>query len=122
MKTLFVCASGAIERHVGEEYDDIVEVSDEPTTADIDRWAGIISGRVRRLWAEDASSADHAVQIHLDGPGPYNVVLQNLRIILGQQDSMALRLAYLPENDERTCDAETSKVLARLGGRHQSKE
>jgi len=116
MKSLFVCVEKAIDRHVGEEYDDIVEVSEEPTTGDIDRWAGIISGRIRRLWAQDEGSDDRVVEIYLDGPSPYNLILKNLRIILGKQDNMVLRLPYLSDV-ERIPDEETREVLERLGGR-----
>lgn len=117
MKTLFICASSLINRHLDEEYDDILEVSDEPTTVDIDNWAGIISGRIRRLWASDEGEDDHAVEIYLDGPSPYHVILKNLSLILLSQDNMVLRLPYF--NDVRNLDDETQQVLKRLGGRKQ---
>lgn len=97
MKTLFVCDKKFLREHVGEEYDDIINVPHEPTTENIAEYANRISDRIRRLWAEDEKDekAEKFVRVTLHGASPFNVMLINLRIIMGEEEGIAIELPYL---------------------------
>jgi hypothetical protein len=78
MKTLLVCDEATVNNHVGEEYDDIIEVVQVPTTENIKDWADRIKSRIRKLWNEDGE--DKKVVITFDSSAPYKAVIINLRI------------------------------------------
>jgi hypothetical protein len=99
MKTLFVCDEKVLVDHVGEEYDDIIEVPHQPTTENVHEFANRIKGRIRKLWAEDEDSDDRAVHVTLHGASPFNVMLINLRIIMKGEEGIVVELPYLSPKD-----------------------
>jgi len=99
MKTLFVCDEKFIVEHVGEEYDDIIEVPHQPTTENIHEFANRIKGRIRKLWEEDKDSDNQAVHVTLHCASPFNVMLMNLRIIMRGEEDIVIELPYLSAKD-----------------------
>lgn len=119
MKTLFVCSDKKINSHVGEEYDSILEVQDQPTTETILEWANRIRGRIRALWMEQvqAKSPDPRVVCCLDGATPYNAVLMNLQIIMKAEEGVVIELPYLSRFSMEVTDRETLELLEKLDGK-----
>ena len=119
MKTLLVVSSKAIGRHGGEEYDDYIEVENQPSTENIDKWSNRIGSRIRNLWDKDCKDSleadgeyDNCVNVYLDGAVPYNVVLQNFRIFMKDGEGINIKLPYLnDENDKIVMTNELKEVL-----------
>jgi hypothetical protein len=115
-KTLFVCAKARINAHVGESYDEILEVETTPTTETIDRWGSAIMRSIRSLHQQDkAAGGDGLVKAYLDGASPYNQILMNLQIIMKQEDGINIELPYLPSDLFKVEDSETKEILNRIG-------
>ena len=118
MKTLFVCAESRIEDHVGEEYDEIVEVGSTPTTDDIQEWANRIKDRIRKLAHQmEKEGNDKRIEVILDGPSPYNAMLVNLQVIMPDEEGIELELPYLDRTVPTTEDPEALEILSRLDKR-----
>jgi hypothetical protein len=122
MKTLFVCSDKKINNHVGEEYDSILEVQDQPTTETILDWANRIRGKIRALWMEQVQSKtpEPKVVCYLDGPTPYNAVMMNLQIIMKAEEGVVVELPYLSQINMQVTDPETLELLKKLDGKKQS--
>ena len=135
MKTLFICASANIEYHVGEEYDDIIEVDNEVISSHgedgygadltpITEWHKRIRNRIRKLWHEDATPEGatredgdpHEVHIWLDAASPFNAMLIDLQIVMEKEEGIVIQLPYLGEGGaiRTTTDPEALKVLQSL--------
>ena len=116
MKTLFICSDKKINSHVGEEYDCILEVQDQPTTETILEHANRIRGRIRSLWMEQiqAKDSDPKVICHLDGASPYNAMLLNLQIIMKADEGIVIELPYLANIKVQVPDKETLDLLNKL--------
>ena len=122
MKTMFVCSELVINDHVGEEFDDILEVADQPTTENIDEYHNRIRGRIRKLWVDDEGADERRVDISLDAASPYNAMLQNLRIIMKDAEGIEIGLPYLaagaadgrPWNEDGQRTTEDPETLAEL--------
>ena len=116
MKTLFVCSDRKINDHVGEEYDFIQEVPDQPTTEVISDWANRIRGRIRALWQEQVSEGTSNMKVvcHLDGPTPYNAILNNLQIIMKAEEGIVVELPYMSNIKMEVTDPETVELLKKL--------
>jgi hypothetical protein len=119
VKTLFVCSAKKIQSHVGEEYDSILEVEDQPTTNTIQDWANRIAGRIRTLWHEQADVPDPKVACHLDGPTPYHAILANLQIRMRVEEGIEIYLPYLQGVNTEVTDRETLELLEKLDGKKQ---
>lgn len=121
MKSLFVCSDKKINSHVGEEYDFILEVQDQPTTETILDWANRIRGRIRALWEEQVKEGTSNMKVvcHLDGPTPYNAVLNNLQIIMKAEEGIIIELPYMAGVDMTVTDPETIELLNKLDGNKQ---
>ncbi len=126
MKTLFVCAEDKINSHVGEEYDFILEVQSQPTTETIADWANRIRGRIRALWMEEVKSDDPNAAViypkvvcHLDGPTPYNAILNNLQIIMKAEEGIDIELPYMESVKRVVTDEETLELLKKLDANKQ---
>jgi hypothetical protein len=117
MKTLFVCAKRNVDRHDGEEYDDILEVEDQPTTETIQDWANRMMDHIRKLNVADAGSADRGVSVFLDAASPYNAMLINLQILMKANEGIRIELPYLKSTVPTTDDPEAVKVIEKLEGR-----
>jgi hypothetical protein len=117
MKTLFVCSKRRINVHVGEEYDDIIEVDDVPTTDNILEWANRIKGRIRKLEDNDRKDGgDGVVSAVLDGPAPYAVMLANLAIRMPEEDKIRVEFRHPAVAEPEITDPETLEMLSRLDG------
>ena len=123
MKSLFICATNKINNHVGEEYDSILEVSDQPTTENIQEYANRIRGRIRSLWMEQLKPEDPNTAVvnskivcYLDGPTPYNASLNNLQIIMKAEEEVVIELPYMADLKIEVTDPEALSVLAKLDG------
>ena len=91
MKSLLVCDERSINNHVGEEYDEILEVIQVPTTENIKFWADEIRSALVGLWNLDKLE-DKRVVVTLDSSAPYKAVLINLRIKMGEEDGIKIKL------------------------------
>jgi hypothetical protein len=118
MKSLFVCSEKKINDHVGEEYDFILEVQDQPTTETIQDWANRIRGRIRALWEEQIreGTSDMKVVCSLDGPTPYNAILNNLQIIMKAEEGIVVELPYMANIVMTVQDPETIELLNKIDG------
>lgn len=124
MKSLFVCSTNKINNHVGEEYDSILEVIDQPTTENIQEYANRIRGRIRALWAEQVKPSDPNAAVvnpkvvcHLDGPTPYNAILNNLQIIMKAEEEIVIELPYMVNLKIEVTDPEALSILEKLDGK-----
>ena len=118
MKTLFVVSDKRVEQHVGEEYDSILEVDDQPTTETIQELANRVRGRIRKLWMEqEEGEPDRRVVVNLDGPTPYNTMLIDLQLVLKEAEGIAVDLPYLEGMDMEVHDREAQELLEKLDNR-----
>ena len=118
MKSLFICSGKKINNHIGEEYDSILEVIDQPTTENIAEYANRIRDRIRSVWMEQikANDPDPKVVCHLDGPTPYNGILNNLQIIMREEEKIVIELPYMVNLKMEVTDPEALSILAKLDG------
>jgi len=114
MKTLFIVSEKKVEEHVGEEYDSILEVDDQPTTETIEELANRVRGRIRKLWMEQENDDDRRVVVSLDAASPYNTMLIDLQLILKEAEEIAVDLPYLENMDMQVHDSEAKELLAKL--------
>lgn len=121
MKSLFVVDERNINKHVGENYDEIIEVEHQPTTETIQKWADTVMSAIRALWHEQVKAGDPnpGITVNLDAASPFNLMLQNLQIIMGQDEKIIIELAYLPPEMRvrQTDDKEAAELLKRLEGK-----
>jgi hypothetical protein len=110
MKTFLICIEYNINNHVGEEYDDILEVEDMPTQMTIAHWADRIKGRIRKLWNEDSDideddgskieNWERGVEIYLDGTAPYHTILMRLQLVMKKEEGIDFDVPYVEDLDE----------------------
>ena len=121
MRTILVVDERKINKHVGENYDIIVEVAHQPTTETIQKWGDQVMNAIRSLWHEQVklSEIDPKVSINLDAASPFNAMLKNLKIIMGADENIIIELPYLPPEVEgdKIDDAEAAELLRRLEGK-----
>lgn len=124
MKTMIVVSENSINRHVGEEYDIIVEVPYEPTTENIQACADKVMAGIKELWAQEVgeNSPDKVVVnpkvvVHLDAATPFGVMLENLQIILKAQSGIIIELPWMKLPDVEELDAESREILHKLENR-----
>lgn len=124
MKTFLVVSDRKIHDHMGEEWDDYIEVPDQPTTDVIQEWANRIRGRIRKLHAEEVKEIEEkqlddvsGVEVHLDAASPFNAMLINLQIIMNQEEEIVVELPYLGEVSQEVTDPETLEVIGKLENR-----
>jgi len=115
MKTLFVVSDKKVEDHVGEEYDSILEVDDQPTTEIIGELANRVRGRIRKLWMEqEEDDPDRRVVVTLDAATPFNTMLIDLQLIMVEAENIVVELPYLNDMDMDIHDKEAKETLDRL--------
>ena len=117
MKSMMVIAERQLNKHVGEEYDDVVEVADEPTTENIQPYANEVMSRIRNLWGQEVGVDDPSVVVHLDAATPFAAMLVNLRIIMKKQEGINIVLPWDKPVDVNGLDLETREVLEKLKNR-----
>ena len=127
MKTMLVVAERSVNKHAGEEYDSILEVESQPTTATIQDWANRMKDGIRALWHEetgakdpDRAAANPGVSVTLDAASPYHAILLNLRVIMKAEEGVVVELPYMtPEMEARVErdeieDKEAKELLRKL--------
>ena len=117
MKSMFVVSGNFTNNHVGEEYDVIVEVVDEPTTDNIQIYADQVMAKIRELWTQTADAddpADRKVVVHLHAAPAFAAMLVNLQIILKAQSGIIIDLPWEKAPDIQELDAESREVLRKL--------
>ena len=92
MKTILIADENGRERHVGEDFDDFLEVVSVPTTDILDEWADLIRQRIRRQWSED-NSTDRGVLVVLDAPSIWTVVFDHLQVSMLRDEKITFNLA-----------------------------
>jgi len=114
MKSMFVVSSKCVNKHIGEEYDVIIEVVHDPTTDNIQQCADEVMVGIKNLWKADDGASERKVVVHLDAAGPFAAMLVNLQIILKAQEGIVVDLPWdkPPALDE--LDAESKAVLRKL--------
>jgi hypothetical protein len=117
MKTMIVVSENSINRHVGEEYDIIVEVPYEPTTENIQACADKVMAGIKELWKAQEGDQDRKVVVHLDAATPFGVMLENLQIILKAQSGIIIELPWMKLPDVEELDAESREILHKLENR-----
>lgn len=116
MKTLFIVSERKVNDHIGEEYDYILEVDDQPTTETIQEIGDRIRTRIRSLWMEQISPSEGepdpnpAVICTVDAATPYRAMLVDLQILLAEQESIEIDLPGIIVKPEPT-DPEARRVL-----------
>jgi len=119
MRTLFIVSEKKIEAHRGEEYDYILEVTDEPTTENIKEMANRVRGRIRSLWMDQGGYDDRRVECHLDAASPFNTMLIDLQLILKEEEGIAIELPYLETTEPKPLDREAQAAIERLDSRNE---
>jgi hypothetical protein len=125
MKTLFIVSEQKVEDHVGEEYDYILEVEDQPTTATIGETFNRIRTRIRALWMEQVkddgegadNEADPKVVCYLDAASPFASMLIDLQVVLKDAEGIAIELPHLEGIIRRVSqDREARELIEKLDG------
>jgi len=111
MKSMIVLSDRATSKHVGEEYDIIVEVPYEPTTENIQASADKVMAGIKELWAKQDGDAGRKVVVHLDAATPFGVMLENLQIIL---KPIVIELPWCKPTNVEALDAESKELLRKL--------
>jgi hypothetical protein len=122
MRTLFICATGRIDHHEGEFYDDIVEVSDSPTSETITDIAQEIRERIRELWVADQADSERegeeAVAVYLDAASPFVTMLIDYQIVMEKEENVKVILPDI-KTEQETSDTEALNLLGRLKEREE---
>ena len=126
MKTLFIVSDRRVNKHVGEEYDYILEVDDQPTTETIQEIFTRVRTRIRALWHEqvkpedpDAVAINPKVVCHLDAASPFVAMLLDLQIVLKEAEGIEIELPGLEEFVHRQPqDAEARELLEKMENRN----
>lgn len=118
MKTLFICSERKINDHVGEYYDDIIEVPHQPTSDKIEDVAKKVRESIRILWRKDEADEDRdgepCVQAVLDAASPFNSMLIDFQIVMGKEEEIRLELPYLDSTKRITEDKEANELIRKL--------
>ena len=114
MKTMIVVSELRMEKHVGEEYDGILTVVHEPTTANIQDYALSVMNMIRELWQQDVGMNDPRVVVYLDAAVPFAAMLVNLQIILRDQEGIMIDLPWEKSPNVEELDAESRDILRKL--------
>lgn len=117
MKTLFVVCSAKVNKHVGEDYDEILEVENQPTTETIQDWANRMKDSIRSLWHAQVGegTSNMKVVVTLDAATPYNAILLNLQIIMKAEEGIIVELPYYKPPEVE--DTEAKELLSKLDGK-----
>lgn len=121
MKTMLVCSERKINNHIGEYYDEIIEVPHQPVTKNIEESAKHIRESIRSLWKKDVEDEERegepCIQVNLDAASPYNAMLIDYQIVVGTEEKIKLELPYLKTTERTTEDREALEVIEKLNNR-----
>jgi hypothetical protein len=124
VKTLFVCSEQKINEHVGEYYDDILEVPHQPVSTNISLHSKDVRRRIRDLWNSDEirkEGEEREVHVYLDAASPFNAMLIDFQIVMGEEEGIVVKLPYLDSTQRKTSDPEALDVLRKLKDREGEK-
>ena len=126
MKTLFICSERKINDHVGEYYDDVIEVPHQPTVNGIEEVAKQVRESIRALWKQDQEDPERngepCVQATLDGASPFNAMLIDYQIVMGKEENIKLELPYLESAERTTQDREAQELIQKLDERGEQED
>jgi len=91
MKSILITDAVGRERHVGEEFDDFLQIDGVPDAESIDLWADRIRQHIRKLWNEDAST-NKEVTVVLDAPIHYRIVVDHLQTTMLREEKIKFLL------------------------------
>jgi len=118
MRSLFVCAECNVNAHVGEYYDDIFEVPDQPTSDKIPDYAAEVRERIRDLWkadtGDDEREGEPVVEVFLDAASPFNAMLIDFQVVMKEAEGITVELPYLNSPVRTTQDEEALEVIRKL--------
>jgi hypothetical protein len=114
MKSMIVLAGRRVNAHVGEEYDVIIEVADEPTTENIQSYANEVMSGIKDLWNQQKGEEHRSVMIYLDAASPFAAMLLNLQIIMKAQDGIEITLPWDKPVNVEELDKESREILKKL--------
>ncbi len=118
MKTIIICSERNINDHVGEYYDEVIEVPAQPTTVQIEPLAKKVKQAIRDLWKQDVEDEERdgepKVVATLDAASPFNAMLIDYQIVLEKEENIKLELPYLESIVRHTSDREAIEILEKL--------
>ena len=123
MKSLIICSERKINYHVGEYYDDVIEVPHQPTSKGIEEIAKSVRSSIQNLWKEDVEDKERegepVVEAYLDAASPFNAMLIDYQIVMKKKEKIKLELPYLEGKTKRTTtsDDEANKLIEKLESR-----
>ena len=107
-------AGGKVNKHAGEEYDIIVEVSDEPTIDNIQSHAEQVMAGIKELWKQQEGEQDRKIVAYLDAASPFLAMLLNLQIIMKAQNGIEIDMPWYTPPDLQALDSESKAILDKL--------
>ena len=118
MKTVMILSEDRVNKHVGETYDEVIEVVREPTTDNLEFYIRRIESVVRSLWDEDVASVPKTEQprvvAFLDAASPFAAILIDLSVILKEQNGIVVELPWYEPDDISGLDQESRELLENL--------
>lgn len=91
MKSLLIADPVGRENHVGEDFDDFLEVNTVISSEEIDECADLIRQRIRRLWVEGNSSTEIIVVV--DAPVHYRIMIEHLQATMSREEKVRFLLS-----------------------------
>lgn len=118
MKTMLIHAPSKNNNHVGEEYDNLLEVPEIPDVENIQQVSEIIRNRIRKLWHEmTEDDTARKVAITLDGHAVYATLLINLQQRMKPEEGIVVELlGNINQGPRDIQDSETQEILQKMGG------
>ena len=114
MKSIFVVSERFVKKHIGEEYDSIIEVVHEPTTENILSDADKIADCIHSNWRQEEGKGDRKIVIYLDAAAPFASILINLKIIMKQREGIEIELPWDKPQNLEELDNESKEMLKNL--------
>jgi hypothetical protein len=119
MKSIIIVSERKINDHVGEYYDEIIEVPHQPTAKGISVIAKQVRESIVKLWQEDKENLERTdeprIEAYLDAASPFNAMLIDYQIVLAETDEIKLELPYLDSSERTTCsDREANELIEKL--------
>lgn len=94
MKTLLIATPTGMEKHVGEEYDDILEVQPFIEVDKMQVQANIIRHKIREMAALDAAEgeANPVVELTVETNPQYDVIIVSLQDVMKNEEKIEIKL------------------------------
>jgi hypothetical protein len=122
MKSIIIVSERKINDHVGEYYDEIIEVAHQPTAKTIETVAKKVKESIIKLWDEDQKDLERTdeprIEAYLDAASPFNAMLIDYQLVLKEAKGIQLELPYLDSTERKTCsDREANELIEKLESR-----